>query len=72
MHTAASAPITTRTQKETTKRSITLVDMSSCSIELTLWGALAENPGWSESEHPVVAVKGAKVSDFNSKFPLIL
>ncbi|KAF8786558.1 replication protein A 70 kDa DNA-binding subunit-like [Argiope bruennichi] len=53
------------TNKEMTKRDIKLVDRSNREVNLTLWGKEAEN--FDGSLNPVVAVKGARVSDFNGK-----
>jgi replication factor A1 len=60
--------ITTKANKQLSKRNITIVDTSAKSIELTLWGNQAENPGFTAADHPVLAIKGAKVSEFKSKF----
>lgn len=49
METMPSQKITTKAQKETSKRVLKLVDTSSWNIEVTLWGTLAENPGTSLS-----------------------
>eukprot|EP01114_Cavostelium_apophysatum_P012658 TRINITY_DN2887_c0_g1_i1.p1 TRINITY_DN2887_c0_g1~~TRINITY_DN2887_c0_g1_i1.p1 ORF type:complete len:632 (+),score=173.17 TRINITY_DN2887_c0_g1_i1:130-2025(+) len=65
--TGPVSKITTRSQKETSKRNITLLDISNASIEMTLWGNQAENISWHESEHPVISIKCAKVSDYNTK-----
>ena len=55
-------------EREIAKRNLTLIDMDGASIDLTLWGQLAE----SVNEEllytkPVLAVKGAKVSDYNTR-----
>jgi replication factor A1 len=52
-----------RTQKELRKRDITLVDKSLVEVGLTLWGGTADN--FDATGNPVVAIKGAKVSDYN-------
>lgn len=52
-----------RTQKELKKRDIVLVDKSLTEVNLTLWGTTAEN--FEGSGFPVLAIKGAKVSDYN-------
>ena len=44
------------------KREIQLVDRSNCVVNLTLWETEAED--FDGSSCPVVAVKGARVSDF--------
>ncbi len=41
-----------------------LVDQSLAEIGLTLWGSVAEKFD-PEEEHPILAVKGAKVTDYN-------
>ncbi|KAG8180228.1 hypothetical protein JTE90_016216, partial [Oedothorax gibbosus] len=51
--------------KEMTKRDVKLVDRSNKEVNLTLWGKDAET--FDGSSNPVVAVKGARVSDFNGK-----
>lgn len=53
------------TNKECIKREVKLVDRSNKEVNLTLWGGEAEK--FDGSLNPVVAVKGAKVSDFNGK-----
>ncbi|EJD53132.1 replication factor-a protein [Auricularia subglabra TFB-10046 SS5] len=53
------------TQRELTKRDLTIVDQSECSVRLTLWGKQAEN--WSRDDKPVVAFKGCKVGDFGGR-----
>ncbi len=55
--------ITTRAQKELTKRDVVLVDNSNTEVGLTLWGSKAET--FDASDNPVVCIKNAKVSDFN-------
>lgn len=65
--------LTRKDGTEATKRSMTLRDTSKASIELTLWGQLTEDPGAQISQavesnqHPVLAVKAARVGDFNGK-----
>jgi ssDNA-binding replication factor A large subunit len=49
---------------ELKKRVVVLVDQSLAEIGLTLWGSVAEKFD-PEEEHPVLAVKGAKVTDYN-------
>ena len=55
--------MTCRAGKELNKREITIVDRSATEVLLTLWGERANN--FDGSGFPVVATKGAKVSDFN-------
>ncbi|KAJ8722019.1 hypothetical protein PYW08_004421 [Mythimna loreyi] len=45
------------------KRELTLVDNSGGAVVLTLWGKEAEN--FDGNSNPVVAVKGARLSEFN-------
>ena len=67
------ATITKRDGTETTKRSIVLRDPSGCSVEVTLWGAYASDPGEAlhaavlSGRHPLLAVKSARVGEFNGK-----
>jgi replication factor A1 len=58
---------TTKAGKALTKRTITLLDVTSRSVELTLWGSQAENPFSTDSPNPIVAVKNAKVSSYNTR-----
>ncbi|XP_053680234.1 replication protein A 70 kDa DNA-binding subunit [Anopheles nili] len=48
--------------RELRKRELTLVDSSSASVQLTLWGDDAEN--FPASANPVVLIKGGRVSEF--------
>lgn len=63
----AATIVTKTTKKDLLKRNVTLLDGSLHTIELTFWGATAENPGWNEGDHPILALKGVRVSDFNGK-----
>ncbi len=47
------------------KRDLVVVDMSLYSVKLTLWGKQAES--FDSSDDPIVAIKGAKVSDYGGK-----
>lgn len=60
-----STIVTKATNKELTKREITLVDDSNASINCTLWGKQAED--FDGSENPVVLVKSAKLGDYNGR-----
>ena len=56
------------TQKQLTKRDVTLVDTSSASIRLTLWGKQAED--FTEQEaaaKPVIAIKAVRVNEYQGK-----
>lgn len=57
--------ITKKDGKELRKRDIVLVDRTNTEIPLTLWGKQAED--FEDDTNPVVAVKGAKVGDFQGK-----
>lgn len=59
--------ISTKAGKDLAKRNVVIFDATSTSIEFTLWGEKAEHIAWHESEHPVLAVKCVKVSDFNGQ-----
>lgn len=65
--------ITKRDGTDTQKRSLTIRDDSNRSIELTLWGKYANEPGdhlqaaFQNGVHPIVAIKSARVGDFNGK-----
>ena len=54
--------LTSKAGKELTKRELVILDQSLTEVKLTLWGTLAQN--YAETGNPVVAVKGARVSDF--------
>ncbi|PVD31676.1 hypothetical protein C0Q70_07094 [Pomacea canaliculata] len=54
-----------QTQKEITKRDLQIVDQSGVAINLTLWGDEAVK--FNGNGHPVIAVKGAKLSDFGGR-----
>ncbi|KAK4291892.1 hypothetical protein Pmani_035302 [Petrolisthes manimaculis] len=51
------------TGRELKKRDLQLLDSTNREVRLTLWGSQAET--FDGSAQPIVAVKGAKVSDFN-------
>jgi replication factor A1 len=55
--------INTKRGTPLSKRTVTLVDSSMASIELTLWGKFAE----TVSVDGILAIQGAKVSDWNAK-----
>ncbi|XP_061197079.1 replication protein A 70 kDa DNA-binding subunit-like isoform X2 [Saccostrea echinata] len=54
-----------QSKKEITKRDLQLVDQSGMSVNMTLWGADAQQ--FDGSGNPVLAVKGAKVSDYGGR-----
>src|SRR5205823_5419382 len=51
--------------REAKKRNITLLDATSATIELTLWGKHADLQ-LNIEESPILAIKGARVSTYNS------
>ena len=56
------------THKMVSKRDLLIVDDSCCCICITLWGKQAEEASNDEwSTFPVLAIKGAKVSEYNGK-----
>ncbi|XP_061917975.1 replication protein A 70 kDa DNA-binding subunit [Entelurus aequoreus] len=57
--------LTTKTNREVSKRTLNLMDSSGKLVTLTLWGEDAEK--FDGSTQPVVAVKGAKVSDYGGR-----
>lgn len=63
-----SSFISKTTQKQMTKREITLVDSSMASVKFTLWAEKAANfalpPG---TANPVITIKAAKVGEYNGK-----
>uniref|UniRef100_A0A8C4IHW7 Replication protein A subunit n=1 Tax=Dicentrarchus labrax TaxID=13489 RepID=A0A8C4IHW7_DICLA len=57
--------ITTKTSREVSKRALNLIDNSGKVVAVTLWGEEAEK--FDGSGQPVVAVKGARLSDFGGR-----
>ncbi|XP_070685180.1 replication protein A 70 kDa DNA-binding subunit [Pempheris klunzingeri] len=57
--------LTTKTNKEVSKRTFGLMDMSGKVVTVTLWGEEAEK--FDGSGQPIVAIKGAKLSDFGGR-----
>ncbi|XP_028322869.1 replication protein A 70 kDa DNA-binding subunit-like isoform X2 [Gouania willdenowi] len=57
--------ITTKASREVSKRVINLIDTSGKMVSATLWGEEAEK--FNGSEQPVVAIKGARLSDFGGR-----
>lgn len=57
--------ISKSTQKPYTKRELQIVDRSQQAVRLTLWGKLAEN--FDQTNEPVIAFKGVKVSEFGGR-----
>ncbi|XP_072231052.1 replication protein A 70 kDa DNA-binding subunit-like isoform X2 [Leuresthes tenuis] len=57
--------ITTKTSREVSKRALNLVDTTGREVTVTLWGEEAEK--FDGSGQPVVAIKGARLSDFGGR-----
>ncbi|KAM6933432.1 replication protein A 70 kDa DNA-binding subunit [Xenentodon cancila] len=57
--------LTTKTNREVSKRALSLMDMSGKLVSVTLWGEEAEK--FDGSGQPIVAIKGAKLSDFGGR-----
>eukprot|EP01119_Soliformovum_irregulare_P016808 TRINITY_DN4916_c0_g1_i2.p1 TRINITY_DN4916_c0_g1~~TRINITY_DN4916_c0_g1_i2.p1 ORF type:complete len:395 (-),score=118.42 TRINITY_DN4916_c0_g1_i2:78-1262(-) len=57
--------ITTRKGDQLSKRTLTLLDTSSRTIDLTIWGKDADREDWQSST--LLGVKNAKVSDFGGR-----
>eukprot|EP01117_Protostelium_nocturnum_P002193 TRINITY_DN12830_c0_g1_i1.p1 TRINITY_DN12830_c0_g1~~TRINITY_DN12830_c0_g1_i1.p1 ORF type:complete len:602 (+),score=160.10 TRINITY_DN12830_c0_g1_i1:61-1806(+) len=56
-----------KTNREMRKRNITILDGNSVTISLTLWDDKADYPGWAVGDHPVLAIKGCRISEYNGK-----
>uniref|UniRef100_A0A8C5DXT3 Replication protein A subunit n=1 Tax=Gouania willdenowi TaxID=441366 RepID=A0A8C5DXT3_GOUWI len=57
--------LTTKTNREVSKRTLNLMDMSGKVVTVTLWGEEAET--FDGSGQPIVAIKAAKLSDFGGR-----
>ncbi|XP_040006826.1 replication protein A 70 kDa DNA-binding subunit-like isoform X6 [Xiphias gladius] len=57
--------ITTKTSREVSKRALNLIDTTGKVVTVTLWGDEAEK--FDGSGQPVVAIKGARLSDFGGR-----
>lgn len=57
--------ITTKTSREVSKRALHLIDTTGKVVTATLWGEEAEK--FDGSGQPVVAIKGARLSDFGGR-----
>lgn len=57
--------LTTKTNREVSKRTLDLMDMSGKVVTVTLWGEEAEK--FDGAGQPIVAIKGAKLSDFGGR-----
>lgn len=54
------------TQRNVSKRDITLVDKSGSSVRMTVWGKQAET--FQAENNPVIAFKGVRVGDFGGRY----
>eukprot|EP01029_Cantina_marsupialis_P006746 TRINITY_DN17448_c0_g1_i1.p1 TRINITY_DN17448_c0_g1~~TRINITY_DN17448_c0_g1_i1.p1 ORF type:complete len:460 (-),score=140.11 TRINITY_DN17448_c0_g1_i1:718-2097(-) len=61
------AQLTTKTNRTMTKRDITLVDDSDCSIQATLWGEQATRFTTESLKDKVIIIKDAKIGDFGGR-----
>uniref|UniRef100_A0A3P9P047 Replication protein A subunit n=1 Tax=Poecilia reticulata TaxID=8081 RepID=A0A3P9P047_POERE len=57
--------LTTKSNREVSKRTMSLMDMSGKLVTVTLWGEEAEK--FDGSGQPIVAIKSAKLSDFGGR-----
>ncbi|XP_055751644.1 replication protein A 70 kDa DNA-binding subunit-like isoform X2 [Salvelinus fontinalis] len=57
--------LTTKNNREVSKRTLNLMDQSGKLVEVTLWGEEAEN--FDGSGQPILAIKGAKLSDYGGR-----
>ncbi|CAK0787257.1 hypothetical protein CVIRNUC_010475 [Coccomyxa viridis] len=70
---ADSALIQTRDGKDLWKRNVVIRDDSGSSVEITFWGGYAQDPGdalqeaLNAGQHPILALKNAKIGDFNGR-----
>ncbi|KAJ3687739.1 hypothetical protein LUZ61_016903 [Rhynchospora tenuis] len=70
---STASTVMKRNGSETMKRMLQLKDMSGRSVELTLWGNFVSSEGQQlqtmcdSGQFPILAVKGARVYDFNGK-----
>jgi len=63
-----SATVTIKSSgRDTTKRTITIVDESKMSIEVTVWGDKADRIGHELKLHAVLLAKGCRVGDYNGR-----
>lgn len=61
---------TKRDSRELSKREITLMDQAQIAVRCTLWGRTAED--WQHQVGDVIAIKKAKLSDFNGRISGLL
>lgn len=57
--------LTTKSNREVSKRTLNLMDMSGKLVTVTLWGEVAET--FDGSGQPIVAIKSAKLSDYGGR-----
>ncbi|XP_048837289.1 replication protein A 70 kDa DNA-binding subunit [Brienomyrus brachyistius] len=57
--------ITTKASREVSKRTLNLMDMSGKVVSVTLWGEEAEK--FDGTGQPILAIKGARLSDFGGR-----
>ncbi|XP_058491001.1 replication protein A 70 kDa DNA-binding subunit [Solea solea] len=57
--------LTTKANKEVSKRTLSLMDMSGKVVSVTLWGEEAEK--FDGAGQPILAIKAAKLSDFGGR-----
>lgn len=57
--------LTTKSNREVSKRTLSLMDMSGKVVTVTLWGEEAEK--FDGSGQPILAIKAAKLSDFGGR-----
>uniref|UniRef100_A0A674ESX5 Replication protein A subunit n=1 Tax=Salmo trutta TaxID=8032 RepID=A0A674ESX5_SALTR len=57
--------LNTKNNREVSKRTLNLMDQSGKLVEVTLWGEEAEN--FDGSGQPILAIKGAKLSDYGGR-----
>lgn len=57
--------IVTRKQQEIQKRTVAITERSLLSVDLVFWGSAAQE--FDENFRGIIAVKGAKISDFNGR-----
>jgi replication factor A1 len=62
-----SSIITKKDQREIFKRDLTIVDNSGVSCRCTVWGAEAQKDDATFTNNPVIAIKGARVNEFQGK-----
>jgi len=60
--------VSQKTQKQLTKRTISITDTSTKAVDITLWGESAQRyTGQELTGHPVIAIKSCRVSEFGGR-----